>query len=421
MKSIKKSICLLLAVLMALGTLFACKKTDADPEKPTGTKDETLSTAPGTEGSKEQPTEAPTETPTTAAPDQDDPPAPALPTKLPVSEGSVYATGADFETVGLEFASEFRVVNPDATKVDLTVPVAVDAKMVGFLIRVESEGVFHLSFAPLTDKRTEGYGFDGAKGYSIFRYKSETSEWKEYASKAWNVQNLVAGLYFIPKDAYSKCTEISSEAKIIGFNSVGSGDTMTITEAAMVIADVPQPTPPEEVTTAKPTGDAPKPTTFDKLPTSTGSVFATGASYQATALELESAFEVANGANVTVKLKTPAALTAEAAGLLVKIETAGTFNLSFAVATTKLPAGHGFDSGKGYAVFEWDAATSTWKEHRSTAWNVAGLTGGIYFIPMDAYNAYAELTAGNSITSFTSVGRGDTMKVTEVSLVTVAK
>lgn len=141
MKSIKKSICLLLAVLMALGTLFACKKTDADPEKPTGTKDETLSTAPGTEGRKEQPTEAPTETPTTAAPDQDDPPAPALPTKLPVSEGSVYATGADFETVGLEFASEFRVVNPDATKVDLTVPVAVDAKMVGFLIRVESEGV----------------------------------------------------------------------------------------------------------------------------------------------------------------------------------------------------------------------------------------------------------------------------------------
>lgn len=138
---------------------------------------------------------------------------------------------------------------------------------------------------------------------------------------------------------------------------------MTITEAAMVIADVPQPTPPEEVTTAKPTGEAPKPTTFDKLPTSTGSVFATGASYQATALELESAFEVANGANVTVKLKTPAALTAEAAGLLVKIETAGTFNLSFAVATTKLPAGHGFDSGKGYSVFEWDAATSTWKEH----------------------------------------------------------
>mgnify|MGYP002515945295 CR=1 FL=1 len=417
MKSIKKSICLFLALLMALATLFACKNSTEEPEKPTGTKSETQSTAPGSEGTKEQPTEAPT----SATPEPDDPPAPAMPTKLPVSEGSVYATGADFETVKLEFASEFRVVNPDATKVDLTAPVAVDAKMVGFLIRIESDGVFHLSFSPLTDKKTDGYGFDGAKGYSVFRYKSETSEWKEYTSKAWNAQNLVAGLYFIPKDAYTKFTAITSEAKLIGFSSVGRGDTMTITEAAMVIADVPQPTPPEEVTTAKPTEEQPKPTTFDKLPTSTGSVFATGASYQATALELESAFEVANGANVTVKLKTPAVLTAEAAGLLVKIESEAAFNLSFTVATTKLPAGHGFDSGKGYSIFEWDAATSTWKEHHSTAWNVANLTGGIYFIPMDAYSTYAELTAGNSIVSFTSVGRGGPMKVTEVSLVTVSK
>lgn len=49
------------------------------------------------------------------------------------------------------------------------------------------------------------------------------------------------------------------------------------------------------------------------------------------------------------------------------------------------------------------------------------LTGGTYFIPRDAYGTATKLVAGESITAFTSTGRGATMTVTEISIVTATE
>ena len=157
------------------------------------------------------------------------------------------------------------------------------------------------------------------------------------------------------------------------------------------------------------------------LPKAGNSAFATGAAFRTVRMEFASEYQVTDQNTTDVALKTATEIPIGMAGFLVKIEAEGAFNFSFSPKTATRPDGHGFKGAAGYSVFEWDAGQSAWKEHPGTAWNVANLTGGTYFIPKDAYSAASELAAGNSITAFFSVGRGATMTVRALSLVTVTE
>lgn len=430
MKRIKRTGCLLIALLLVLGTLFACGGT-TDPTGDTtgGTTDSgtptsgEVTTAKPAEDSK--PSEDESDAPTTPT----DPATPTMPTKLPTSTTSVLTTGADFTTIAMEFSEPYVVETNKDTNIDLESPVAFDVKAVGFLLVIETDGVFNLSFAPKTTTRVNGHGFDTSKAYSVFRYKPD-GEWKEYSGEGWNVPNLVAGIYFIPLDAYAKCSEMTPDSNVNGFFTSGRGDGMTVTSVAMVVADVDKSSLSESATTepsttapttpsTPTTPTEPTTTTIDHLPTSSGSAFATGKVYTATKLEFKETFTVENQATVKVELKDSVTLSETAVGFLLKVEATANFNLCFMPHTTTRPNGHGFVGGEGYSIFEWDEENSTWIEHHSTLWNVADLSSGTYFIPMDAYGASNELTAENIVSAFTSVGIGGPATFTEVSLLTV--
>ena len=84
----------------------------------------------------------------------------AEPDNLPETGNSVFATGAAFQTIKMEFKSEFTVTNQAVTRVDLKTAAEIPVGMAGLLVKIESDGVFNFSFSPITTAVAAGHGFD---------------------------------------------------------------------------------------------------------------------------------------------------------------------------------------------------------------------------------------------------------------------
>lgn len=115
MKRIKKLLCLLLAVLLMVGTLASCDLFSTDPDEPT-------QTAKRTETKKQKDTDKPKGT--SQSPDTDDPSKPDDPAKPEVkgSEGLVYTLLED----GTYAVSEIGT----ATESDIVIPAVYNGKAV---------------------------------------------------------------------------------------------------------------------------------------------------------------------------------------------------------------------------------------------------------------------------------------------------